>query len=411
MRPYHRFLPLALAIVLVAPMSLATAEVSWTHQLTDGTDDVRNVLTNTNVTGMDGLDITSGSISEEGSDLNVTLTLAGAYDPDATYTMEVTCDGNDDRTYTFTYLDERFTINGPGLSGDQPEAYVSGDGTQLSWVVGKDQLSANERTEVSYVETFRLVGITPFSDTLPDGGGGGGGGGATGDAVHMLVRTEIVSIDHVRSIVQVVVDDEDARSLRAEFDSDGDQTVTQVEYDQHMELFHLTLSSWNSTDLTLDGVASNKKVMTVAFEGMVGRTDSSSPVSQVVTLDIHFPEVAKKGTHTYSGDLAGGGNAGEMWHVTPDSLYTLVIPMGWTFDESGPHINLDYVDENGRKFTMTGNQMRAEWNATMGQMLSLSITEADDIGADGEESPGFGFLLAGIAIIGGMIVASAWKRP
>ena len=45
----------------------------------------------------------------------------------------------------------------------------------------------------------------------------------------------------------------------------------------------------------------------------------------------------------------------------------------------------------------------------MGQMVSLTIMEKG-VGAPGDESPGFGVLVAGIAIIGGMIVAAAWKR-
>jgi hypothetical protein len=392
-------------------MALASADVSWDHQLTDGTGDVRNVLTNANATDMDGLDIVACSVSEQGPDLNVTMALAGSFDPAATYNVEVVCDGDEDSTFSFTCMEGTFSVGGPGLSDDGPEAYVSADGTLLSWVVGKASIPASERTEVTFAESFRLVGITPFSDTLPDGGGGGGnGGGDPGDPVHMLVRTEMVSVEHVRSTVQVVVAEDEARSLRAEFDTDGDRTVTREEYDQHVGFLALTLSSWNRTDLTLDGEAPEHRVMTVDFEGVVGRTDSSSPVSQVVTLDIVFPKATGSGEHTYTGDLAAGRDAGEMWHVTPDSSYTLVLPRGWTFDGTWSGDNVDYVDDDGRRFAMTGSEMRANWNTTIGQTTSLTITESGDVGSGDGDSPGFGVLVAGVAIIGAMAVAAAFRR-
>ena len=178
MRTAPRTLSLAIVILMLVPLATVSAEVSWQHQLTDGTDDVRNLITQENATDRSGLDILAGSIAEQGDDLNVTITLAGAYDSQAAYTLEVECDGDDGRIYSFTYLNDRFAIEGPDLSDGQPEAYISADGKALSWVVPKNDISASERTEVSYVETFRLDGLTPFSDTLPDGGGGGGGAAA-----------------------------------------------------------------------------------------------------------------------------------------------------------------------------------------------------------------------------------------
>ncbi len=412
MRTTPRILSLAIFVLMIAPLATVSAEVSWQHQLTDGIDDVRNLITQENATDMSGLDILAGSIAEQGDDLNVTIALAGAYDSQAAYTLEVECDGDDGRIYSFTYLNDRFAIEGPDLSDAEPETYISADGELLSWVVPKDDISASERTEVSYVETFRLDGLTPFSDTLPDGGGGsGGGGGPTGDARTIQVLAEIIKVDHVRTTVRTGVDGTEAASLRSEFDSDGDSTVTRAEYDQHIGLFHLTLATWNHTDMTLDGKEADHTVMSVSFDGLIGDIASSSPVSQVITLDIYFPGPADSTVHSYSNDLVNPGTAGDMWHVTEASSFTITLPQGWTFDTSGWPEGLDaHLEPDGRSLSMSGTEMHDNWNATLGDLSTISIVEGGDGGGGDGESPGYGALAAGVAIIVGMAALSLRKR-
>lgn len=412
MRTAPRILSLAIVILMLAPLATVSAEVSWQHQLTDGADDVRNLLIQENVTDKGGLDILAGSIEEQGDDLNVTITLAGAYDALATYTLEVECDGDDGRIYAFTYLSDRFAIEGPGLSDSQPEAYISADGRLLSWVVPKDDITSSERTEVSYVEAFLLEGISPFSDTLPDGGGGSGGsGGQTGDAMTIQVLTEIIKVDHVRTTLRMAVDGTEAGSLRSEFDSDSDSMVSKAEYDQHIGLFYLTLATWNHTEMTLDGMEADRTVMSVSFDGLMGSTDSSSPVSQVITLDIYFPEPGDSADHSYSNDLVNRGISDDLWHVTPASTFTITLPKGWTFDTSGWPDGLDaHLEPDGRSLSMSGTEMKDNWNVTMGDLITIKVVEGGD-GGDGDgESPGYGALAAGIAIIVGMAALSIRKR-
>ena len=412
MRTAPRILSLAIVLLMMAPLATVSAEVSWQHQLTDGTDDVRNLIIQENVTDKGGLDILAGSITEQGDDLNVTITLAGAYDTQATYTLEVECDGDAGKVYAFTYLNDRFAIEGPDLSDGHPEAYISADGKLLSWVVPKDDISASDRTEVSYLETFRLEDLTPFSDTLPDGGGGsGGGGGSTGDARTIQVLTDVIKVDHVRTTLRMAVDGTEAASLRSEFDSDSDSMVSKAEYDQHIGLFHLTLATWNHTDMTLDGKEADRTVMSVSFDGLLGAVGSSSPISQVITLDIYFPRPSDSSDHSYSADLVNPGNAGEMWHVTPASSFTITLPKGWTFATSGWPEGLDaHLDSDARSLSMSGTEMHDNWNATMGGLTTISIAKGSG-GDDGDdESPGYGALAAGMAIIVGMVALSIRKR-
>ncbi len=412
MRTVPRILSLAIFVMMLAPLATVSAEVSWQHQLTDGTDDVRNVITQENATDGTGLDILAGSITEPGDDLNVTISLAGAYDAQAAYTLEVTCDGDDGVVYTFTYLNDQFAIEGPGLSDSQPEAYISVDGKAISWVVPKDDISASDRTEVSYVETFRLEGITPFSDTLPDGGGGsGGGGGPSGDAMNLQVLTEIVKVDHVRTTVAMAVDEAEAASLRSEFDSDGNTMVSKEEYDQHIGLFYLTLATWNHTDATLDGGEADRTVMSISFDGLLGDIASSSPVSQVITLDIYFPKPADSAGHSYSNDLVNPGITDQIWHVTASSSFAITLPKGWTFETLGWPQGLDaHLDPDGRSLSMSGTEMHENWNATMGGLTTISIVEGGDDGDGDGESPGYGALAAGMAIIVGMAALALRKR-
>jgi len=415
MRTAPRILSLAIVLLMLAPLATVSAEVNWQHQLTDGADDVRNLLIQENVTDKTGLDILSGSVTEQGDDLNVTITLGGAYNSQAAYTLEVKCDGDDGKIYTFTYLGERFAIEGPGLSDSQPEAYISVDGRLLSWVVPKDDITATDGTEVSYVEAFRLEGISPFSDTLPDGGGGsgggGGGGGPTGDAMTIHVLTEIIKVDHVRTTVSMAVGETEAASLRSECASDSDVMVSNTEYDQHIGLFHLTLATWNHTDATLDGEEADRTQMSVFFDGLLGDTGSSSPVSQVIALDIYFPKSADTSSRSYSNDLVNPGITSQMWHVTPASSFTLTIPKGWTFETSEWPEGLDaHLEPDGRSLSMSGTEMKDNWNATMGELATIKVVKGGD-GADGDgESPGYGALAAGVAIIVGMAALSIRKR-
>jgi hypothetical protein len=393
--------------MMLLSLAPTAAAVTWEHTLTDPAGDVISVLAPTvPVSGREEVDILSASIKEQGDDLNVTLSLAGARNTEANYQVTVTCDDDDAKDYSFTYSFGLFTIVGFDLVEDDPTAYLSADNTLISWIVARDKISATEKVEVTHAEAQVFAGITNYVDTAPDegnGGNGGNGGGGDGEPVNMQVHVEIRKVTHVRQTIEVVLDGEDSKDLRGEFDLDVDGTVTKAEYDQHIEFFYLLHASWNSTSMKLDGMDPESKAMTFEFAGVIGSSTSTSPVTQVVVLDIRFPDVDEAQSHTYAGDLAGGDDAGDMWDVTADSLWQMSAPSGWKFKTGAwPEDLKTYVGSGGTTVVLSGLQMQTSWNDTMGTVNSVVITEKEGGGGeDEEESPGFGFAI----VIAGLMVA------
>lgn len=415
MRRLRTLAPIACVAMMLLSVAPAAAAVTWEHTLTDPAGDVISVLAPTEpVSGREEVDIISASIKEQGDDVNVTLALAGARNSEANYQVTVTCDGDDAKDYTFTYSFGLFSITGFDLVDDDPTAYLSADHTLISWILAKDKISVTGKVEVTHAEAQVFAGITNYVDTAPDegnGGNGGNGGGGDDEPVNIRVHMELWKVTHVRQTVEVVLDDEDSKDLRGEFDLDVDGTVTKAEYDQHIEFFYLNYASWNSTSMRLDGQGPVSKAMTFEFQGVIGSSTSTAPVTQVVVLDITFPEVDEAQSHTYAGDLAGGDDAGEMWDVTADSLWQMSAPPGWKFKTGDwPEDMKTFVGSGGTTLVMSGLQMQASWNTTMGTVSSIIITEkagGDD--GNGEESPGFGIAISMAGLMLALLLAVTSK--
>ena len=417
MRPFRTLVPVACIAMMLLSVAPVSAEVVWDHSLTDLADDVISVLEPNNKLSDKGeIDILSASAADQGDDMNVTLTLAGARNTQATYQVFVICDEDEGKTYTFSYLSfSGFIIDGFDMVDDSPEAYVSADGKMLSWVIGKDQISATEKVEVSRAETSWLSGMTNYVDSVPDsgtGGNGGGNGGGSDEPVNVRANIEFKKLERVVQTIEIVIEGEEAKDLRGEFDTDVDGTVTRAEYDQHIDFFYLTAGSWNSTDMTLDGKGPVSKSMTFEFEGVIGSATSTSPVTQVVVLDVRFPEPDEAGTHTYAGSISGNDEAGDMWDVTADSIWTMSTPSGWKFKtDTWPAGLKTYLGGGGTTVTLSGLQMQSDWNTSMGLMTSIIITEKSG-GVDEEESPGFGatISMAVLMIVTLVAVVSKGRR-
>jgi hypothetical protein len=414
-RPVRTLLTVALVATLLMTAAPVSAEVTWEHTLADPADDVVSVLEPTVKRSDKGeVDIISASITEQGEDLNVTLTLAGARDSEANYEVSVTCDDDDAKGYTFTYSFGVFSITGFDLVEDSPEAYISPDQRMISWVLDKDKVSATDKVEVTHAQAMVFSGITNYIDTAPDGGNGGGngnGGGGSEGPLNVQVSIEFRSLERVVHTIEVTIEGDDAKDLRGEFDLDVDGTVTKDEYDQHITFFHLTYGSWNTTDLELDGEAPASKAMTFQLQGVVGSATSTSPIVQVVELDVRFDEPAEAGTHTYADFRSTGDEAGDMWDVTPDSLWTVSAPPGWRFKtEDWPAGARTYIGSKGSTVTLSGLQMASDWNETIGLMNSLVITERAE--PNEEDTPGLGIVLTvtGLFAVSVLMARSRGRR-
>lgn len=412
-RHVRTLLSFALVAAILMTVAPVAAEVTWEHTLADPADDVVSVLEPTvKLSDKGEVDILSASITEQGVDLNVTLTLAGARDSEANYEVSITCDDDDAKGYTFTYSFGVFSITGFDLVEDSPEAYISPDEKMISWVVGRDKVSATEKVEVTHAQAMVFAGITNYIDTAPDegnGGGNGNGGGGSEGPVNVQVSIDFQSVERVVHTIEITIEGDDAKDLRGEFDLDVDGTVTKDEYDQHITFFHLTYGSWNSTDLRLDGEAPTSKAMTFELQGVVGSATSTSPMIQVVELDVRFDEPDEKGTHTYADFRSTGDEAGDMWDVTPDSLWTVSAPPGWRFKtDDWPAGARTYIGSKGTTVTLSGLQMRSDWNETIGLMNSLIITEKAD--ATEEDTPGLGIALSVTGLLAASVVVLLGRR-
>jgi hypothetical protein len=174
----NRWTPLACALLLLAFSSPASAEVDWTHELTDGPGDVASHIDpGTPVSGQERIDIETATIRAEGDDINVTLTIVGVFDADSTYSLEAVADGDDAKTYTFSHSFGVWSVTGHDLVEDQPETYVSPDGHRISWVLAKDQVSAEADLTISRVDTLHIGTTQTFFDEAVPGNGNGGAGG------------------------------------------------------------------------------------------------------------------------------------------------------------------------------------------------------------------------------------------
>ncbi len=407
MRHLRNLVPLALVATIILSVAPASAQVAWEHTLTDPGDDVISVLEPTNkLSDWGEVDILSASVAEQGDDLNVTLTLADARDPDASYEVSITCDDDEAKDYTFTLSFGVFSISGFDLTEDNPEAYVSADLKLISWVIGKDRISASEKVEVTHAQAMVFSGITNYIDTAPDegnGGNGGNGGGGNDEPARVQVTIEFLKLEHVRYTIETTVEGDDAKDLRAEFDMDVDGTVTKAEYDQHIGFFQLVHSSWNSTDLKLDGEGPTSRSMSFEFQGLVGSASSTSPIAQVVVLDVRFSEPEEADTHTYADFLSSVDNTGEMWHVTTDSLFTMEAPSGWKYrTDDWPAGAKTYLGTKGTTVTLSGFQMQSDWNITMGVMTSVVLTEKTEGGE--EATPG----LQTMTVMGAMVAIAVF---
>lgn len=417
MRRLRTLIPIACVAMMLLSIAPAAAAVTWDHTLTDPAGDVISVLAPTEpVSGKGEIDIISASIKEQGDDVNVTLELAEARNTEANYQVTVRCDDEDGKDYTFTYSFNLFSITGFDLVEDDPEAYLSADLTQITWIVAKDKISATTKVEVTLAEAQVFSGFTNYVDTAPDegnGGNGGNGGGGNDEPVNLRVHLEFRKVIRVRQTIEVVLSSEDSKDLRGEFDLDVDGTITRAEYDQHIEFFHLSLSVWNTTSMKLDGKGPESKAMTIEFEGIIGSSTSTTPVTQVTVLDIRFPEVDEAQSHTYAGGLDAGDDAGDLWDVTADSIWQMSAPSGWKFKTgSWPEDLKTFVGSGGTTVVMSGHQMQASWNTTMGTVTSVVITEKAGSDDGDEESPGFGhaIMLAALSVAMLVIVVSRGRR-
>ena len=417
MRTSRILLPLMGLLLLTIAANLVAAEVAWTDEVTDPAGDV--VVRPPGASPEASADILSVSLGEEGDNMTVTMTLAGKKADLGSYNVTVIADGDDAKWYEFTLVFSLVTVTGHDLPTGTVDVTYSEDKKTIIWTLPKSEVSAETEVDIrgSRAMVTQLTGSAHMDDA-PDlydpGNGNGGEKNETTEPTKITILWEVIELTHVRVTTELYVQGDDADDLRESFDSNEDGTVSQAEFDALMSYMEDAFAEMNSTNMTLDGKGDNHTAFAMSYKGVVGPVESSADVAMTMVLDIYFDEPVDKDTHTYSPDWDDDGSSNDddgMWNVTDDSWFKMTLPSGWEFDTNGWSSDLKgFLNSAGDLLEMTGPDLQADWNATMGGVSGVVIKKVGSGGDDDDDSPGFGAAAAMVAASVALLVALGRRR-
>jgi hypothetical protein len=410
-------LPLTGLLMLTIAATLVAADVDWTDEVTDPSGDV--IVAPPGAAPEASADILSVSLGEEGDNMTVTMTLAGENAGlFGSYNVTVIADGNDAEWYEFKLISTFLTVTGHDLPSGDAEVSYSEDKETIIWSLPKSEVSAVADVVIqgSMSMVTQLSGSAHF-DYAPDlydpGNGNGGGKNETTEPQKMTILWEVTELTHVRITTEMYVQGDDADEMRSDFDANEDGTVTQAEFDQLMSYLGDTFAGMNSTNMTLDGKGDSHTAFAMTYKGVVGPVESSADVVMTMVLDIYFDAPEDKDTHTYGTDWDDDGSSDDdgLWNVTDDSWFKMTLPSGWEFDTKGWSSDLKgFLNSAGDVLEMTGTDLQADWNATMGGVSGVVIRK-EGSGRDGDDdSPGFGTAALMVATSVAILVALGRRR-
>jgi hypothetical protein len=403
---YLIWMVLMLGLLVVA--GKVAADVDWTDDLTDPADDV--VDTGGTVIAFPGGDILSVSIAEEGEDINVTMVLAGEYDPSGTYTVSVSADDSDD-TYDFTRMFFiGFMVSDPVGDAVDVEGNYSEDGKVLSWVVAKADIDAVEKLEIVMAMAMVMDITSGISYTDMAFSMGPGPGSSMPSVIDIEMKFE--KLNRMVLTFTLEYEGEMAKSLREPIDENSDGTITAAEVSSFEEsLNDDTGDDGLETNITLDGMDPITISIVYNIEGAEGPADSEATLKWSTIETIKWNETEDKDTHTYLFEDSGddgfmGGD--EQFPEEIDVHFKMIAPGGWKFDTKGwPEGLKDFVKEGDTVIEMDDAQIRASYNTTWGEVDSYVVKKEKD---DDNGTPGFGSLYAIAAIVAVLVHLTRRRR-
>jgi hypothetical protein len=159
--------------------------------------------------------------------------------------------------------------------------------------------------------------------------------------------------------------------------------------------------------MRVDGGTMTCSTVAVTFLGLVGsQTDSTTLVTArvVVTTDFDLPDAGR--SITYSGVWDATDTGIDMWDVTDTSSYELKVFGKYKLDITGPQALKDHLTDGDKGIELSGTEMQSQWNATMGQVTSVTVVSTKNSGGDdGDDSPGFGLIVAASAVLVAILVS------
>jgi hypothetical protein len=389
----------ACVLVLCFAVMRAAAVVSWEDTLTDPQGDVMYLASP--VTGHGEVDILSVSVLDLVTDINVTLTLAGAYNITAQYQVVVTADGTRDYTFQYVML-IHFTASGPG-GGTLTDVLgnASADGRKLSWVLPKADITVSDTLEIKEASAT-LIDLTDFKTYIDTAEV------ASSQPMKVELVYAIKSITRIEMSITMFAEGDMAKQARASLDENDDGTVSQAEKDAFVAKQRVELNNDTELNMTLDGSNATGVTYDVDYVGVVGPADSTSEVKVVMSITVVFPDVDSAKEHTYrfgSGD--GSLVPGDMLDdVTDDSVYRIVAPSGWRFDKAEwPAALRPYFSTDGSRLEIEGKDFGTAFGGTSTNVSMFTLSKKPE-----DKSPGMGLVLVTAALAVAVAMLATTRR-
>lgn len=371
-------------LLMIGTLGMMASAVDWTDTLTDDADDVTDLSGNT-IADRESVDIISVTLTEDGDDINVTLTLAGEYNSTGIYTVYLEADGSD--TYTLMRMFFLGFSASDDDSADVPvTGYYSADGTKLSWVIAKADLTVSTALVIDTADTF-LVDLSG-SSAMDDAGSYTPSGEMMMSSI--FFEAEFEKINKLVLTVSITYEDESAKEFRMMMDENSDGTVSADEVQTIIDAMSEDDDDEDdpiTLNMTIDGEDYKTVTSKYKLEGVPGPTDSTDKLKIVMTETVTWPELDDKDTHTYAfeqGDDFIGGD--EPWEDEVDITFRMIVPDGWVLETDGLPSGMDDFIKDGNTIEYKNEELGADFNSTFGQVDELVIKK--------DESPGFGLTLA-----------------
>jgi len=407
------------ALLLVAGATRVSATVALSDTLADPAGDVVNLTQKPAPTHTE-VDIITISSAEQGSNLNVTLTLAGAYNASATYTVTFMADGTND--YSFTYM-MMLGFSATDPNGDDIASAVgsvSADGKKLYWVMPKGEVTVSTTWKVSSGSAFNMdmtniSSIQTYMDSVtgPVGPGPGPTPEPEEGPSHMVIVYEYLTVTHIRMTLTTWLEGNNSLIIRMGMDKDEDGNVTTVE--KNKAVTDMTQYMTSQTNMTLDG-AKGTETDTFDYIGAVGKTDTKATLKMTVVTDITFPEPASASSHVYRSPQSNASSSGDGFgNVTDNSSFKMTAPDNWRFVKTEwPSSMQSFFNTAGSTITVSGKDFKAAFAGKMPANITLEKSSGGGGGGGGKDKgflPGAGPLAALAALaIPVVLLARARRR-
>jgi hypothetical protein len=236
----------------------------------------------------------------------------------------------------------------------------------------------------------------------------------------IIIEVDISAEERMLLTITGTFEGTSAFAMRMLFDSNYDGTVSASEVSDYLTDVNAPLDVIDTNvPITLDGRGPESVEMSFSVEGAEGEIESTEPFKIVFiqTLRFTLPEDSVRKTHTYDftgaeewvgGDepwddeFVGGDEpwddefvgGDEPWDNRVDVQFSIRCPDGWTFKSGDwPETMKDFLNKDGTEINLDDAAVKGSYNSTIGSQDTLVIKKED-----GGDSPGFGLIIAILAV-------------